>query len=83
MRRIPSQVNKLHRNRATFCSEFTVDSGVSGMHGAHQRRRGLVMIIPTWVHWWNTERLHEACGYLPPVEYEAAYHQLRATTEAA
>jgi putative transposase len=36
-----------------------------------------------WVHWWNTERLHEACGYLPPVEYEAAYHQLRATTEAA
>jgi transposase InsO family protein len=19
-----------------------------------------------WVHWWNTERLHEACGYVPP-----------------
>jgi putative transposase len=36
-----------------------------------------------WVHWWNTERLHEACGYLPPAEYEAAYHQLRATSEAA
>jgi len=36
-----------------------------------------------WVHWWNTERLHEACGYLPPAEFEAAYHQLRATTEAA
>jgi transposase InsO family protein len=27
-----------------------------------------------WVHWWNTTRLHEACGYLPPAEYEAAYH---------
>lgn len=36
-----------------------------------------------WVDWWNTTRLHEACGYLPPAEFEAAYHQLRATTEAA
>ena len=26
-----------------------------------------------WVHWWNTERLHSACGDVPPVEYEAAY----------
>jgi len=36
-----------------------------------------------WVAWWNAERLHEACGYLPPAEFEQAYHQLRATTEAA
>jgi putative transposase len=37
-----------------------------------------------WVHWWNTERLHEACGYVPPAEFEAAYHQqLRATEMAA
>lgn len=27
-----------------------------------------------WVDFWNTRRLHEACGYLPPAEYEAAYH---------
>jgi putative transposase len=27
-----------------------------------------------WVHWWNTERLHGACGHVPPAEYEAAYH---------
>ncbi len=27
-----------------------------------------------WVRWWNEERLHEACGYLPPAIYEAAYH---------
>jgi len=26
-----------------------------------------------WVHWWNTERLHGACGDVPPAEYEAAY----------
>ena len=36
-----------------------------------------------WVHFWNTDRLHSACGNVPPAEFEAAYHQLRATTEAA
>jgi putative transposase len=37
-----------------------------------------------WVHWWNTERLHSACGHVPPAEYEAAYHsRLQATTAAA
>lgn len=37
-----------------------------------------------WVAWWNAERLHGACGDIPPAEFEAAYHQrLQATTEAA
>ncbi len=36
-----------------------------------------------WVSWWNRERLHGACGDVPPVEYEAAYHSLQAATEAA
>ena len=26
-----------------------------------------------WVHWWNSQRLHGACGDIPPAEYEAAY----------
>lgn len=37
-----------------------------------------------WVAFWNTRRLHSACGDVPPGEFEAAYHQrLLATTEAA
>ena len=37
-----------------------------------------------WVAWWNAERLHGACGDIPPAEFETAYHQrLAATTEAA
>jgi len=37
-----------------------------------------------WVDFWNTRRLHEACGDVPPAEFEAAYHsRLQATGEAA
>lgn len=36
-----------------------------------------------WVAFWNTRRLHSACGDVPPGEFEAAYHSLLATTEAA
>ena len=38
----------------------------------------------TWVDWFNTRRLLEPIGYVPPAEYEARYYeQLRrlATTE--
>lgn len=28
-----------------------------------------------WVHWFNHHRLLEPLGYIPPVEYEQAYHQ--------
>ncbi len=34
-----------------------------------------------WVHWWNTTRLHGACGDVPPEEFEAAWR--RAQQEAA
>jgi putative transposase len=28
-----------------------------------------------WVAWWNRERLHSACDYLPPAEYEKRYRE--------
>ena len=28
-----------------------------------------------WVAWWNRERIHSACGDIPPAEFEAAYWQ--------
>ena len=34
-----------------------------------------VLATARWVDFWNTRRLHEACGYLPPAEFEAAYHR--------
>jgi putative transposase len=36
-----------------------------------------------WVHWWNTQRLHSACGHVPPAEHEAAYWADRQVAEAA
>jgi len=31
-----------------------------------------------WVHWWNTTRLHGACGDVPPEEFEAAWRRQEA-----
>lgn len=28
-----------------------------------------------WVRWWNEERLHSACGYVPPAEFERAWKE--------
>jgi putative transposase len=36
-----------------------------------------------WVDFWNTRRLHEACGYLPPAEYEADHPAREEATAAA
>jgi putative transposase len=34
----------------------------------------------TWVDWFNTRRLLEPIGYVPPAEYEAQYYERRHTT---
>ncbi len=36
-----------------------------------------------WVDWWNRQRLHSACGDIPPAEFEAAYHARQVSPEAA
>jgi putative transposase len=28
----------------------------------------------SWVHWWNTQRLHSAIGDVPPAEFETAHY---------
>ncbi|MBM7808084.1 transposase InsO family protein [Geodermatophilus bullaregiensis] len=36
-----------------------------------------------WVHWFNTERLHSALDYRPPVEFEDHYRDTTATADLA
>ena len=44
----------------------------------------LELATAAWVAWWNAQRLHGACGDIPPAEFEAAYHQrLQEAIEAA
>jgi putative transposase len=52
-------------------------------HGLWRSVEEVELATAGWVDWWNTRRLHSACGHVPPAEFEAAYHQLRATNEAA
>lgn len=42
---------------------------------------GLAMM--GWVSWWNTAWLHEALGYLTPVEVEATYTHNRGVASVA
>lgn len=52
-------------------------------HGPWRTVDEVELATAEWVHFWNTRRLHGACGDIPPVEFEAAYHSLHAATEAA
>jgi len=52
-------------------------------HGPWRSVEAVELATADWVHFWNTKRLHGACGDIPPAEFEAAYHSLRATTLAA
>jgi putative transposase len=36
-----------------------------------------------WVHWFNTERLHSALDYRPPVEFEDLYRDTTTTADLA
>jgi putative transposase len=34
----------------------------------------------TWVAWYNAHRLLEPLGYVPPAEFEQAFHERQART---
>ena len=42
-------------------------------HGLWRSVEEVELATATWVHFWNTRRLHSACGDVPPAEFEAAY----------
>ncbi len=44
----------------------------------------LELATAAWVAWWNEQRLHSACGDVPPAQFEAAYWERQVeATEAA
>jgi putative transposase len=44
----------------------------------------LELATGAWVSWWNERRLHEACAYVLPAEFEENYYgRLSETSSAA
>lgn len=52
-------------------------------HGRWRSVEEVELATADWVHFWNTRRLHGACGDVPPAEFEAAYHSRQTATAAA
>jgi putative transposase len=44
------------------------------MRGPWRTANDVELATLSWVHWWNTTRLHSAIGHLPPDEFEAAHY---------
>jgi putative transposase len=44
------------------------------MRGPWRSMDDVELATLSWVHWWNTSRLHSAIGNVPPVEFEAAHY---------
>jgi putative transposase len=42
-------------------------------HGPWHNKREVEVATAAWVEWYNDRRLHEACGYRPPTEFETLY----------
>jgi putative transposase len=50
------------------------------MQGPWRTVEDVELATLSWVHWWNTSRLHTAIGDSPPVEFEAAHYAQRQLT---
>jgi transposase InsO family protein len=50
-----------------------VDRNLLTQHYRLTRAEQVELATARWVAWWNRERLHGACGDVPPAEFEAAY----------
>ena len=53
------------------------------MQGPWRTVEDVELATLSWVHWWNTSRLHTAIGDIPPVEFEAAHYAQQQLTGAA
>jgi putative transposase len=43
--------------------------------GPWRNLEGVEFATPDWVGWFNTRRLLEPIGYVPPAEFEATYYR--------
>ena len=53
------------------------------MQGPWRTVEDVELATLSWVHWWNTSRLHTAIGDIPPAEFEAAHYAQQPLTGVA
>jgi putative transposase len=51
-------------------------------HGPWRSLDELELATLEYIDWYNHRRLHSACGYRPPAEYEAIYYDQHNTSVA-
>jgi len=51
------------------------------MQGPWRTVEDVELATLSWVHWWNTARLHSAIGDIPPTEFETTYYAGLAAAE--
>jgi putative transposase len=44
-------------------------------HGPWRGVDDLELATLSWIHWFNTSRLHSSIGHVPPVEFENVYYR--------
>ena len=49
--------------------------GIRDAQGPWRNLEAVEFATLAWVDWFNTRRLLEPIGYVPPAEYEAQYYQ--------
>jgi putative transposase len=53
------------------------------MRGPWRTVEDVELATLSWVHWWNTTRLHTAIGDIPPDEFETAHYAQRSPANPA
>lgn len=53
----------------------SVKTEVIQLRGPWRHLEAVEWATLTWVDWFNTRRLLEPLGYVPPAEYEARYYE--------
>jgi Integrase core domain len=59
-------------NAAAEAVNSLYKKGLINREGPWQDAGQVTVATAEWVFWYNDDRLHSACGNIPPVEYENA-----------
>jgi transposase InsO family protein len=69
-----SQSSSGHTNAAAESLNSLYKKELIEREGPWRGTDDVMLATLEWVDWYNTERLHSACKYIPPKEYEENYY---------